>query len=93
VKPGEDATQRPIQLSDMPVDYHLVLEPSLVVAVGPPARAHPWLWVKGLFWEGWTRVTASGSWLKLVLLPEDARSLAWLVTDGMPFLIGRTTVP
>jgi hypothetical protein len=92
-RPGEDATEHTIELSDMPTEYELDLEPSLVIAVSPPAQDQPWLWIRGLLREGWTRTASSGSWLRLVLSPEDARSLAWLVTDGMPVLIGRATVP
>lgn len=93
--PGEDATEHPIEVSDMPAEYRLLLEPSLIVMVGPPAQDHPWLWVWSLLREGWTRMisTAGGPWLRITLSSEDARSLAWLVTDGMPVLIGRTTFP
>ena len=35
--PGEDATEHPIEVSDMPAEYRLVLEPSLIVTIGPPA--------------------------------------------------------
>jgi hypothetical protein len=94
-RPGEDATEHPVEVSDMPAEYQLTLEPSLVVAVGPPAQDHPWLWIRGLLREGWTRTVSSGStaWLRITLPPESARSLAWLVTDGMPVLIGRSTFP
>lgn len=94
-KPGEDATEHPIDVSEMPAEYQLVLEPSLVVAVGPPAHGHPWLWARGLAREWWSRAFSKGSdsWLGIALQPESARSLAWSVTDGMPVLIGRSTVP
>ena len=94
-KPGEDATEHPIEVSDMPAEFQLVLEPSLIVAVGPPAQSHPWLWARGLAREWWKRAFSKGSisWLRVVLPPESARSLAWSVTDGMPVLIGRLTPP
>jgi hypothetical protein len=94
-KPGEDATEHPIDVSDMPAEYHLALEPSLLVAVIPPAQNHPWLWIRGRMREWWSRAVSNGSspWLRLTLLPESARSLAWSVTEGMPVLIGRTTLP
>jgi hypothetical protein len=93
--PGEDATEHPIELSDMPAEYTLVLEPSLVVLVGPPLQDHPWLWIRGLLREGWTRIASvgAGPWLRITLSSENARSLAWLLTDGMPVLIGRSTLP
>lgn len=92
-RPGEDATEHPIAVSDMPAEYELVLDPSLIVVVAPPARDHPWLWFRGLLREGWIRTATTGAWLRLVLSPKDARSLAWSVTEGMPVLIGRSTVP
>jgi hypothetical protein len=94
-RPGEDATEHPVDVSDMPAEYHLLLEPSLVVAVGPTAQDHPWLWLRGLLREGWARSISSGStaWLRITLPPESARSLAWLVTDGMSVLVGRSTPP
>lgn len=94
-RPGEDATEHPIDASDMPAEYQLVLEPSLIVAVGPPAQSHPWLWARGLAREWWKRAffKGSSSWLLVALSPESARSLAWSVTDGMPVLIGRSLPP
>ncbi len=94
-RPGEDATEHPIDLSDMPAEYQLILEPSLVVAIGPPVQDHPWLWLRGLIREGWNRAFSKGSdaWLRVVLPPESARSLAWSVNEGMPVLIGRSTLP
>ena len=93
-KPGEDATEHPIEISDMPAEYQLVLDPSLIVAVSPPARDHPWLWIRGFLRGWWSRaVKGSGAWLRVALPPESARSLAWSVTEGMPVLIGRSTFP
>ncbi|MGH7259375.1 MAG: hypothetical protein ACREI9_01685 [Nitrospiraceae bacterium] len=94
-KPGEDATEHPIEVSDMPAEYQLVLEPSLIVAVVPPVQDHPWLWIRGLMREWWTRAVSKGSrsWLHLTLPPESAQSLAWSATEGMPVLIGRSTLP
>jgi hypothetical protein len=45
--------------------------------------------------EWWSRAVSNGSsqWLRLTLSPESARSLAWSVTEGMPCLIGRATLP
>lgn len=94
-RPGEDATEHPIEVSDMPAEYQLVLNPPLVVAVGPPAGDHPWLWIRGLVRGWWSRAFSrdSDAWLRMELSPESARSLAWSVTGGMPILIGRTTLP
>jgi hypothetical protein len=94
-KPGEDATEHPIEVGDMPAEYHLVLEPALTVAVAPPGQDHPWLWLRSLLRGWWAKAVSTGSrsWLHLTLPPDGARSLAWSVTEGMPFLIGRTTLP
>ncbi|HEX9741884.1 MAG TPA: hypothetical protein VGA17_03740 [Nitrospiraceae bacterium] len=94
-KPGEDATEHPIEVSDMPAEYQLVLEPSLVVAVSPPVQSHPWLWARGVMREWWNRVFSKGSssWLRVALSPESARSLAWSVSESMPVLIGPSTLP
>jgi hypothetical protein len=94
-RPGEDATEHPIELSDMPAEYQLVLDPPMVVAVGPLFQAHPWLWTRGVMREWWNRVFSKGSgpWLRIALPPEGARSLAWSVNEGMPVLLGRTTLP
>ena len=94
-RPGEDATEHPIEVSDMPAEYRLAFEPVLIVFVAPPAQDHPWLWLRGLMREWWSRALSksSDSWLRMVLPPESARSLAWSVTDGMPVLIGRSTFP
>jgi hypothetical protein len=94
-QPGEEATEHPIELGDMPAEYHLVLEPALTVAVAPPIQDHPWLWLRSLLRECWARAVSTGSrsWLRLALPPESARSLAWSVTEGIPFLFGRTALP
>lgn len=94
-RPGEDATEHPIELGDMPAEYQLILEPALILAIAPPVQDHLWLWLRGLLRWWWTRTVSrgSGSWLHLTLPPESARSLAWSVTEGMPFLIGRTAIP
>jgi hypothetical protein len=94
-KPGEDATEHPIDVSDMPAEYHLVLEPPMFVAVVPPAQDRPWLWIRGRMREWWNRAVSNDSrqWLSLTLSSESARSLAWSVTEGMPCLIGRSTIP
>jgi hypothetical protein len=103
-KPGEDATEHPIEIQDMPAEYQLVLDPPLTVAVAPPARDHPWLWVRSVLREWWTQAISSvrsvgspeprtGPRLRLTLARDAAQSLAWSVTDDMPVLIGRTTLP
>jgi hypothetical protein len=91
-RPGEDATEHPIELSNMPAEYQLDLDPALNVAVGTPAGDDPWLWLRSLLREAWVRTLSLGgdAWMQLTLSPEHVRSLAWLVVDDMPVLIGRS---
>jgi hypothetical protein len=87
----------------MPGEYDLVFDPPLAIFVGPPLREQPWLWGRSRWREWRTRLASwlglvpaqdrSAPLLRLTLSAEAARSLAWSVTDGMPLLIGRTTVP
>lgn len=103
--PGKEQNQEPaepINLNDMPAEYLLQFDPGLLVNVGPPAGEHPWLWAKNRLREEWRRLSAWAGRngdrqpprrvLRLTLSPDQARSLAWSVTDGMPLLIGTTTV-
>lgn len=98
-EPGKDPETEPIDLRDMPAEYALDFDPALVVTVGPPMRDHPWLWARGRLRGAWLRLkswTAAGrpappSLLRLTLPEEEARSLAWSVTDGMPLLIAAAT--
>jgi hypothetical protein len=99
-KPGEDATEHPIELSDMPAEYQLSLAPAGSIFIAPPIQEQPWLRARSFLREWWARLTAlshsdsksSHEWLRLSLSIDQARSLAWSVTDTMPILIGRTTV-
>jgi hypothetical protein len=107
--PGKDPSLptdlEPINVQDMPSEYLLLFEPGLLLAVAPPLHEQPWLWVRSRLREWWLRLAswsgmaapadqvASGPRLRLTLAREEARSLAWTVTDGMPLLIGRTAPP
>lgn len=105
--PGKDPSLAPdpINLQDMPAEYLLLYEPGLLLTVAPPFREQPWLWARSFLHEWWARVASwthvaapvnqvpAGPRLRLTLSKEEARSLAWTVTDGMPLLIGRTAQP
>ncbi len=104
--PGKEQSQElaePINLNDMPAEYLLQFDPGLLVNVGPPVGEHPWLWARNRLREAWRRLSTwtirSGNapppWLvlRLTLSQDQARSLAWSVTDGMPLLIGSATAP
>ncbi len=99
---AENPQQDPIELKDMPVAFALRFDPPLTIWIAPPARENPWRWASSRGEEWWTRLR---SWaatllstdppdpepsLRLTLSTDDARSLAWSVTDGLPVLIVRS---
>ena len=95
--------QPPVSLDDMPTDFTLTFSPSLSVAVHPSASEDFWRWLRftGRDWwawlKGWARRLATGTEpsaqpvVRLTLTPHDAQSLAWTVTEGMPFLVRRAS--
>ncbi len=101
--PTENQEQEPISLKDMPVAFDLQFQPPLVIRVLPIARENPWQWLLTMALNYWTSfrngITAllSGNSatappaIRLTLRAEEAQSLAWSVTEGMPLLIRRTT--
>lgn len=97
--------QPPVSLEDMPSDFTLVFSPPLSVAVHPSAADDVWRWLRftGREWwtwlQDWSRRLMTGKEpavqpaLRLTLAPHHAQSLAWTVTEGMPFLVRRTSSP
>ena len=95
--------QPPVSLDDMPTDFTLTFSPSLSVAVHPSASEDFWRWLRftGRDWwvwlKSWARRLATGTEptaqpvVRLTLTPHDAQSLAWTVTEGMPFLVRRAS--
>lgn len=102
IEPAAGDDQPPVSLDDMPTDFTLVFSPSLLVAVHPSATDDPWRWLQFTvreWWRwliNWIRRLATGQEppvqpvLRLTLTPHHAQSVAWSVTDGMPFLVRRT---
>lgn len=92
----------PISLDDMPTEFFLRLAPSLTIHVRPSsgnlwdALVSGWsrLWIHITHWS---RVLATGKAMSdgptlfLVLATDQAKSLAWSVTQDMPFLIRRAS--
>lgn len=105
IRPGQDSTEHPIDVYDMPMDYLLAFDRGFVVEVSPPFAERPWHWLKRKWLSGWSRFKTwigqeSGEDLpmhspqvNLILSQEEAQALAWTVTEGMPLLIGRTEQP
>jgi len=102
-KPGEDATEHPVELADMPAAYQVLCDPPLLLSVIPPLRDHPGAWLAGTIHEWWLRslsrvrtaLTAAPARpsLRLTLSKESAQALAWTATDGMPIVVGPAAVP
>ncbi|MBI5854189.1 MAG: hypothetical protein HZB35_02950 [Nitrospirae bacterium] len=105
IQPGQDSTEHPIEVHDMPMEYLLVFDRDLVIEVAPPLAERPWHWFKRKWLSHWIRVRSwvradpAGEFLALpprlsLIVPhEEAQALAWAVTEGMPLLIGRTDLP
>jgi hypothetical protein len=105
IEPSTGGDQPPIALEDMPTEFTLAFSPALLLAVHPSASEDLWRWLRYTGrqcwrWLGaWVRRLATGNEpaaqpvVRLTLTPHHARSLAWTVTEGMPFLIRRTPAP
>ena len=97
--------QPPVSLADMPSDFTLTFAPPLLVDVHPSAAEDVWRWVRFTarqWWQwlkDWSRRLMTGNEpsarpvLRLSLAPRHAQSLAWTVTEGMPFLVRRPSSP
>jgi hypothetical protein len=105
IEPAAGAEQPPVSLDDMPTDFTLTFVPSFSLAIQPSASDDFWHWLRftGREWwvwlKSWSRRLATGEAspthpvLRLTLTPHHAQSLAWTVTEGMPFLVRRTFAP
>jgi hypothetical protein len=105
IEPAAAADQPPVSLEDMPTDFTLAFSPSLLVAVHPSASQNLWAWLRftarewWLWIKDWSRRLITGTEpaahpvLRLTVTPHHAQSLAWTVTENMPFLIRRTALP
>jgi len=105
INPIAGTDQDPISLADMPTTFTLRLSPPLTLLVISHTDGNLWQWAiqRGHAW--WHRLTSWGItlWtgnrppsslsLHLTVSLDHARSLAWTVTEDMPFLIRRTTIP
>lgn len=103
IDPAAGAEQDPISLADMPTAFALQFSPPFVVQVlSHPDNPWQWTlqrggtwWRRLRSWEGflWAGGKSSLPSLDLTVSVEQAQSLAWTVTENMPFLIRRPTMP
>lgn len=105
IDPLAVAEQDPISLADMPTTFTLRFSPPLTILVLSNTNANPWQWTlqRGRVWwrwfSSWGNIFRTGDQpssspsLDLTVSIDHAQSLAWTVTEGMPFLIRRPTTP
>ncbi|MEY4706231.1 MAG: hypothetical protein RL042_2436 [Nitrospirota bacterium] len=105
IDPAAGAEQDPISLADMPTTFTLQFSPPLTILVLSSTVGNPWQWTlqRGQLW--WRRLASWGNILRtgdtspsppsldLTVASDHAQSLAWTVTEGMPVLIRRPTLP
>jgi hypothetical protein len=101
--PADDTSVAAIELQHMPDQYELVFDPGVIIAVSP-LQERSWIRLKRSaqdWWKGMRHRLRVGDTdggmnevrIAITLEQDAARSLAWTATDGMPILIGRTTLP
>jgi hypothetical protein len=105
IEPATGTELPPISLDDMPTDFALRFSPSFSMTIHPPVSDDFWRWLQfnGREWwislGNWAQTLATGKaplprpLLHLTLAAHHAQSLAWTVTEGMPFLVRRTSSP
>ena len=100
IDPGQMAEQTPISLEDMPTEFILQFSPPLRVAIRGSSdtfweplafKGHEWwIWIKGYARAVMTgNVEQEGLTIHLAFTPDQAQSLAWTATEGMPLLLRR----
>ncbi|WP_455245734.1 hypothetical protein [Petrachloros mirabilis] len=98
IDPGQGAEQVPISLEDMPTEFVLRFSPPmrLVIRGSSDNFWEPfafkgrewWTLIKGYAHTIMTGDTeADGLTINLVFTPNQAQSIAWAATEGMPFLL------
>jgi len=101
IDPSISPEQEPISLADMPTAYSLQFTPALTITLDSYGQASLWgmaahfvrQWWRlvSKWWRAiWTEAnSAVAPELDLTVSVDDAQSLAWMLTDGMPVLIRR----
>jgi len=103
--PAAGSDQDPIALADMPTTYTLQFSPPLTIVVFSTSNGNLWRWATQLgriWWDrfmAWSNMLQTGvdppasPALQLAVSVDHAQSFAWTLTQDMPFLIRRTSVP
>ena len=103
IDPSISSERDPISLADMPTAYSLRFTPALMITIDSYDHASVWGMVAHFMSQWWRLIikwwhalwTEAGSSatpeLDLTMSVDDAQSLAWMLTDGMPVLIRRPT--
>ncbi|HRI39788.1 MAG TPA: hypothetical protein PLO50_14625 [Nitrospira sp.] len=104
IEPGAGAEQEPISVADMPVDYVLILPPTLTITVVPSAAEDNLLrgalflskawWRQTKTWAGTVfsnQSSKQNGQLQLTLSGGHSQSLAWSLVDGMAVVIRRAS--
>jgi len=103
IDPVAVTEQEPISLADMPTTFTLQFSPPLRILILSNTDGNPWQWAmqRGRAWlcrlRSWGNILWTGDKapsppsLDLTVSLDHAQSLAWTVTEGMPFLIRRPT--
>jgi len=101
IDPSVSPEQDPISLADMPTVYSLRFTPALTITIDSYDYTNLWQLVTYYIRQWWRLITEwwYGFWtghappatpqLHLTVGVDDAQSLAWMATDGMPLLIRR----
>jgi hypothetical protein len=101
IDPSVSPEQDPISLADMPTAYSLHFTPALIITVDSYDHTSLWRLLTYYLRQCWKQIaewwhalwTGKASHvtpeLDLTVGVDDAQSLAWMATDGMPWLIRR----
>jgi len=101
IDPSVSPEQDPISLADMPTVYSLRFTPALTITIDSYDYTNLWQLVTYYSRQWWRLITEwwYAFWtghappatpqLHLTVGVDDAQSLAWMATDGMPLLIRR----
>jgi hypothetical protein len=101
IDPSVSPELNPISLADMPTAYSLRFTPALTITIDSYDDGSVWGMVAHFMMQWWRLlvnwwhaiwtgdISSTAPQLDLTVKVDDAQSLAWMVTEGMPVLIRR----